>query len=85
MWLTKFNCGLVKLKNMVFILLSGHFMWRSLLFSRKLISYFLFEGIKVELLGDLGYHGKERTLLGAWKQLFIALWYHDITFSWGEK
>ena len=24
-WLTKFNCGLVKLNNMIFILLSGHY------------------------------------------------------------
>ena len=32
-------------------------------------------------MGDLGYHGKERTLLGAWKELYVTSYKDTIVYS----
>ena len=77
-WVTKFNCGLLKLKNMIFILLIGHFCLEVFVIVEEVNKLFAFSRHISYIFGRSKVPWKRKNTARGWKQLYVALWDHDL-------
>ena len=82
-WVTKFNYGLLKLKNMIFIMLIGHFYVEVFVIVEEVNKLFSFSRHISCIFGRYRVPWKRKNTVRGWKQLYVALWDHDLTLLWG--